>query len=210
MMNQKINDVGIYTITCIQTNKSYIGSSYRLQRRWYEHKHELNNNAHKNIHLQRAWNKYGKASFVFKVQEYIEDKANLLSIEQEYLDKWWVSGKLYNTSKKAGIGPDCTGIKRSLETKKRMSEAHKGITNSPETRAKLSKLQSGKNNSSYGKSPSKETKEKISNSMKRYFRGKKYIGDDVVQLQEENEQGRATPESKEDGDSSKRDFREPK
>ena len=36
------------------------------------------------------------------------------------------------------------------------------------------------------------------------------IGDDVVQLQEEDEPGRATPESKEDGDSSQRDFREPK
>lgn len=58
------------------------------------------------------------------------------------------------------------GISLSEDTKKRMSEAHKGKTFSAETRKKLSLGMLGENNHRYGKTASEETKRKMSDSHK--------------------------------------------
>ena len=51
---------GIYKITCLANNKSYIGQSVSIKRRWATHKRELAAGIHYNEYLQRAYNKYGK------------------------------------------------------------------------------------------------------------------------------------------------------
>lgn len=60
---------GIYKITCIVTQKSYIGQSTSIKRRWATHKRELKNNAHYNQKLQRAYNKYGANNFIYEILE---------------------------------------------------------------------------------------------------------------------------------------------
>ena len=50
----------------------------------------------------------------------------------------------------------------SEETKKRMSDSQKGRTHSEETKRKQSEVKKGKNNPNYGKTPSEETKRKRS------------------------------------------------
>ena len=63
---------GIYKITNILNGKSYIGLSSNIKQRWVQHKRNLNNNVHHNLHLQSAWNKYGKKYFTFSVLEYCD------------------------------------------------------------------------------------------------------------------------------------------
>lgn len=57
----------IYKITNIKNNKVYIGSSKNIERRFYQHLLNLNNNNHINKHLQNAWNKYGEYGFKFEI-----------------------------------------------------------------------------------------------------------------------------------------------
>lgn len=56
---------GIYKITCIATNKVYIGSSSNLNRRKREHYGLLRKNTHGNVYLQHSWNKYKEENFIF-------------------------------------------------------------------------------------------------------------------------------------------------
>jgi len=80
---------GIYKIVNKIDGKCYIGSSGNILEpnvgRWYNHKHMLRNNNHDNIHLQRAWNKYGENNFDFIIVEEVPEK-DLLIVEQKHLD----------------------------------------------------------------------------------------------------------------------------
>lgn len=78
-------ETGIYKITCIENNRIYVGSAKNLNKRWLRHLSDLKNNKHINIHLQRAYNKYGKDTFLFEVVE-ICPVDELLIREQFYLD----------------------------------------------------------------------------------------------------------------------------
>lgn len=80
-------DCGIYKITCTTTGKFYIGSSSEIKRRWVVHKYRLKHGIHINPYLQSVYNKYGLDSFLFEIIEEVEDKNNLLKIEQEWLDR---------------------------------------------------------------------------------------------------------------------------
>ena len=115
---------GIYKITCISSNKIYIGSAYNLSNRQSTHKYTLKLNKHKNKHLQSAWNLYGEESFKFETLEIVEDKSILLEREQYYIDLYKSYDKNigFNKAKKAG---NTAGIKASLETRLKQSEAAK-------------------------------------------------------------------------------------
>lgn len=60
---------GIYCIENMINHKKYVGQSIDIYHRWCAHKNALNGNRHRNIYLQRAWNKYGEDSFSFYVVE---------------------------------------------------------------------------------------------------------------------------------------------
>lgn len=60
---------GIYKIENLVNHKIYIGQSKHVRERWTEHKKELRRGTHKNIYLQRAWNKYGEKMFKHEVLE---------------------------------------------------------------------------------------------------------------------------------------------
>jgi len=50
---------GIYKITCTANKRIYIGSAVNLLKRKRDHFNTLRRNNHCNLHMQRAWNKYG-------------------------------------------------------------------------------------------------------------------------------------------------------
>ena len=60
---------GIYKIVNLENNKVYIGSAKNLNERCDRHFSDLNKNTHRNKHLQRAFNLYGKSVFEFVVLE---------------------------------------------------------------------------------------------------------------------------------------------
>lgn len=91
-----MNLSGIYKIENKVNNKVYIGSSKNINTRWGQHKNMLNNNKHHSIKLQRAWNKYGEANFIFEVIEEC-DIEKLLYLEQFYIDKYKSYYEGYNS-----------------------------------------------------------------------------------------------------------------
>jgi group I intron endonuclease len=79
---------GIYKIINKLNGKYYVGSTMNFNRRWVEHKRQLNNGSHANIRLLRSWEKHGPNSFEFIVIEQLNNmnKSDILDIEQKYLD----------------------------------------------------------------------------------------------------------------------------
>lgn len=79
------NICGVYKITNITNGKFYIGSSKDIQYRWYQHRRNLNDNTHNNLHLQNAWNLYGSKNFKFEIIEECSEGVRF-EREQYYLD----------------------------------------------------------------------------------------------------------------------------
>lgn len=144
---------GIYKIINSLTGKFYIGSAVNLKSRWRNHRFDLANGDHHNKHLQNAWNKYGSDAFVFEILEEVNltelIQTEQLWIDATWATgmlynispvagsnqglRWKVSPEArariragrQNMSQetKRKISVTLTGCKRSVETKKKMSEA---------------------------------------------------------------------------------------
>lgn len=76
---------GIYKITNNISGKVYIGQTTTcFLRRWLEHQDALEQNKHWNIHLQRAFNKYGSSVFLFEIVEIVNTKdINIATFNQK-------------------------------------------------------------------------------------------------------------------------------
>ena len=134
---------GIYKITNIATGDKYIGSAVNLKKRYDFHVYQLQRGSHHNPRMQRAWNKYGADCFHFEPIEILDNPANLLAREQEYLTSLDVANKkdYYNI---CGVAGSNLGVKRSDATKARMSQGQKGRTFKPETIQKMRQAKLGK------------------------------------------------------------------
>jgi hypothetical protein len=55
--------VGIYLFTNVGDGKNYVGSTEVLANRRHQHVSDLRKGKHKNVHLQRAWDKHGEEAF---------------------------------------------------------------------------------------------------------------------------------------------------
>ena len=169
-----MNDVGIYCIENVINHKKYIGQSVHIQRRWYEHKYELNKNVHDNNYLQKAWNKYGCDNFKFYIIEICDEK-DLNDKENYYIslyntmdDKYGynlkIDGanrlisestreKLIQAARKKRPNKDIFGSKNPMfgkhlseDAKNKIRESRVGTKASDETKSKLSEMRSGTNN----------------------------------------------------------------
>lgn len=150
----------VYCIENKINNKKYIGSTINFRRRINIHLHFLRNGKHCSKHLQSAWNKYGEDSFNIFMIEIIEDKANIILREQYWIDFYESHNDKngYNINK---IAYSCLGVKRSEETKLKLSKLKIGFKASEETKKKLSDLSKGENNSFYNKKHTDESKQKM-------------------------------------------------
>lgn len=117
------------------SKRGYVGSaSKNLRRRANNHRSELQRGVHGNIHLQRAWRKYGEDAFEFLVLEECEPEA-CLDREQYWMD--------YHDSYRSGYNRCPTaysfrGRRHSTRTKRLISAANSGRAMTPENRAAMS------------------------------------------------------------------------
>ncbi len=136
---------GIYTITG-PNGRVYVGQSRNISERWRMFRYELRRGRYRSPHLQRAWNKYGEAAFVFAVVETCAPDA-LTTREQAWMDTLRSRG-LYNCAPAAGStrGHKWTPEQRAAfsgrslsdETKAKMSAVRKGRSPTPEARLRMS------------------------------------------------------------------------
>lgn len=152
---------GIYCIRNTGNEKLYIGRSENIEKRFSQHRSCLKYGRHHCIHLQRAWKKYGKRSFVFEILTSCSvDK--LIELEQYYIDN--NVGKLYNVSNKATFGGDLiTDHPNREQIIRQMTKSiHQIVDNmSQEERARRwGRL--GAKNGMYGKTHSTKARQKIS------------------------------------------------
>jgi group I intron endonuclease len=143
MLSNSSISSGIYRITCIPTGRFYVGSALRVVKRWGEHRFQLNRGTHCNRKLQNAWNKYGPDSFALDVLEYVEDSAKLIEREQHFIDT------LHAHHRKSGFNLDPTagsplGRKCSAASIEKTAAAHRGVKRSPETKARISAARASK------------------------------------------------------------------
>lgn len=114
----------IYKITCLCTNKMYIGSATWYNKRVDKHLWGLRRNTHANRYLQNAFNKYGESNFIFEILEKCENK-DLIEREQYWMD-------FYNSyDRKIGynilnIAGSQKGCKRTEEFKTKVGNYWRG------------------------------------------------------------------------------------
>ena len=155
---------GIYLITNKKTRQKYIGQSINIEKRWTQH---CNGRNDKNIYIDDSIAKYGKANFKLTILEEVPQER--LSEREEY---WIAKYDTFENRRHYNLTPGGEalfgdsnpfyGKTHSMESRKKMSEFHKGKKLSEETKQKISKVTKGENNPRYGKPVSAETREKIS------------------------------------------------
>ena len=179
---------GIIYMATSPSGKSYIGRTIEFEKRLKRHKRDYKK---KDTKFYRAIQKYGWNNFkwITLYDTILENELN--KIEKLAIAKYNTYNKGYNSTiggegwvkgtkqspetiaKKTGKNHPMYGKKHSEETRKKMSESHKGkpswnkgIPMSKETRAKLSKINIGKPSPNKGNKYSEKTRLKISNNRK--------------------------------------------
>lgn len=165
---------GVYLVQNKINGKKYFGQSMNVEHRLYEHKYNIKHNNH----LKNAINNYGIDNFIFKL--YVACKPQYMNRIEKLLirvndttnsekgynkDSGGTSGYQFSDDIKqkisianSGKNHHMYGKHHSEETKRKISEAHKGrIGNSAfkghkhseESKRKISKATKGKNNPNY-------------------------------------------------------------
>jgi hypothetical protein len=114
---------GVYWILNLENGNRYIGRGY-IASRWSRHRRELIANIHWNLHLQSAFNKYGKDNFVFMF--YHEESDDKIAYEIEKLQiAYHRQSSLYEVYNSKGDDPDNPrlGTKWSQEEYKKRKES---------------------------------------------------------------------------------------
>jgi len=161
----------IYAIVNNVTRDMYVGSAVAVNRRWNAHLCNLRKGTHHCKHLQNAHIKYGELAFDWEIVQFVDDKSKLIEREQFWIDFF---KPVYNKRK---IADSCLGLKRSEESRLKMSIAQTGKKQSEETKAKRSAALKGRprplairekiSASHVGIVPNEATRAKMSESAKR-------------------------------------------
>jgi group I intron endonuclease len=172
-----LKNCGIYIIQNNINKHIYIGSSINVKKRFNSHLNLLSKNKHFNLHLQSAWNKYGKENFVFLHVEKISTPETRLIRENKWIkihkpeyNNILVNGSNYffhSAETKEKIRQKALGRKVSDETKSKIKETCKGRVLSEETKLKISKSNKGKSHGVKGIKILKQTSLAISESNKK-------------------------------------------
>lgn len=112
---------GIYCIENTVNGKKYIGKSKDIYYRTDRHFSSLRCGTHYNLHLQRAWNKYGEENFSFYVLKCCSED-ELSSQEQLFISKIGSKHPYGYNLTDGGDG----GLGMTDESRKKISIANKG------------------------------------------------------------------------------------
>jgi predicted GIY-YIG superfamily endonuclease len=123
----------VYVIDDHTADKKYIGSTERPTQRLVEHTLDLKRGAHRNKHLQQAYNQ-GHQLQITVIP--LEPEASSREVEQQMIDEHWDSGRLYNVVRNVMVPRK--GLFHSEETKKKQSEAAQRRWSNPEERQRQS------------------------------------------------------------------------
>lgn len=156
---------GVYEIVNTANGKRYIGSSVNIARRWAQHRARLAAGSHHCPPLQRAWAKYGEATFEFRIISQCE-REEIIAAEQALLD---ARRPEYNVARAAGFRT-FLGLRHSPETIEKMSAAHRGNTRTKGTVRPRTAVDATAA-AHRGMKRSAETREKISAAMSGKKRG---------------------------------------
>lgn len=137
---------GIYLITLLKPDGSavvYVGQSNDCRRRELEHFGDLRRGVHHNTKMQRAFSKYGREAFTFEIVEQCRIE-ELSAREGLWLERLAGRPGSFNIA----VDPDAParGIRRSEETRRRMSAAKTGRRHSAESRKLIGDVQRGRKN----------------------------------------------------------------
>lgn len=160
------NVSGIYRIFNTITKDFYIGSAVRLGIRFRKHLRQLESGKHHSIILQRAYTKYGSNVFRFEIV-LICQKQYLIYYEQQLINEL---NPKYNICKIANsvLGYKWTDEQREKARKRQIGNKNRvGKKHSLSSRMKISKNHANvkkDNNPWFGKTPSKETRDKMRNA----------------------------------------------
>src|SRR5690606_9140620 len=138
---------GIYSVVNNVNGKCYIGSSYNLRRRRTDHLRALRDGKHPNKILQAAYKKYGEENFSFEFIEHVPDTSLLIKREQAWVDfmnpEYNICRQMVNSrlgvklTKEQCDAIKAKGRKASPETRKKLSDSHKGYVIPKEQREKI-------------------------------------------------------------------------
>jgi group I intron endonuclease len=112
----------IYVIRNVVNGKFYVGSTVDARVRFQAHKRRLKKGTHQSPHLQAAWNKYGEDCFKFEVVASVEDRDELLAVEQVWLDEHAGKAHCYNWA--ADASAPMRGKKHTSEAVAKMLLKH--------------------------------------------------------------------------------------
>lgn len=123
---------GIYSITCIITNKIYIGASKNVGARIIKHFSELRYNRHTNAKLQHDFNVYGTDKFIVELITTCDSKS-LSSKERDIQIEVGIEN-LYNNK--------ITNYYMDANLKERLAKSDKSSHKTKEYRTKMSAMKS--------------------------------------------------------------------
>lgn len=127
----------IYAIVNNVTRDMYVGSAVAVNRRWSAHRRDLVKQCHYNTRLQRAYDKYGASAFDWEIVQFVDNKAELITREQFWMDFF---KPVYNGRPTANSP---LGTKHSAETRAKMSAAAKKKVFTEEHKQNISKAKKG-------------------------------------------------------------------
>lgn len=117
-MQEKI--IGIYKITNKITNECYIGQSRNILKRWQDHYYKLDTDRTKNLHLYRAFKKYGFENFNFEIIE----KCSIEQLNEK--EVYWIQYyDSYNNGYNLTPGGDYSSSSQRVATRQEVIEIRK-------------------------------------------------------------------------------------
>jgi group I intron endonuclease len=118
---------GIYKITNLIDSKGYVGQAVVLYQRHFTHKGLLQQNKHKNPHMQAAVNRDELSNFSFEVIEILPLDKTLLTQREDYWIKFYKTNDPKFGYNMASAIDGHLGMKRSDSTREKLSLKRKGM-----------------------------------------------------------------------------------
>lgn len=137
-----------YKITNLLNNKIYIGKTKNIKTRWNEHQSRASNEKSDryNSPLSNAIRKYDPSNFQFEIISIFETESEVnnceISLISQYQSNINKFGKSFGYNLTDG-GDGISGWQHTIETRNKMSKAHKGLRPTKESLIKRSKSQTG-------------------------------------------------------------------